>query len=195
MDDFNSLVIKSRRLTLRSAKSENAVELYRIIADSREHLEKWLPWVDYVRSVDDERHIVDQWLYEMQMRTAIHLCINFENQIVGLVSTHQIDWMNQRTSIGYWTKSDVVNRSICTESTAVLISYIFDKLRLHRIYIQAAIGNAASNRVIQKLGFKHEGILRENERIRDHFLDHNIYGMTEENYLNMKSTFTQYLPG
>lgn len=192
MDNFTSLVLKGRRVVLSSVQLENANELFGIITESREHLEKWLPWVDYVRSIDDERHIVEQWLYDMQMRAAIHFCISIENEIVGLISTHQIDWMNQRTSIGYWVKSNVVKQNITTESTAVLMEYIFEKLRLHRVYIQAATSNKASNRVIQKLGFKLEGVLIENERVRDHYLDHNIYGMTADDFMKIKQDLSSY---
>lgn len=194
MDNFNSLVLRGKRVLLISVRAENASELFSIISASREHLEKWLPWVDYVRSAEDERQIVEQWVYEMQMKTAIHFCINIENQICGLISIHQIDWMNQRASIGYWVKCDMVNRKIGTEATAILVKYIFEKLNLHRIYIQAATENAASNRLIQKLGFKLEGVLKENERIRDRYLDHNIYGMTSDDFAKNKQTLLQYFP-
>jgi ribosomal-protein-serine acetyltransferase len=193
MDNFISLVLRGRRVTLLPVRLEDSNELFRIIVESREHLEKWLPWVDFVRTADDERQIVEQWLYEMQMRTAIHFCINVDDRIVGLVSTHQIDWMNQRTSIGYWIKSDMINQNISTEATAVLMEYLFEKLGIHRIYIQAATDNGASNRVIQKLGFKLEGILRENERIRDRYLDHNIYGMTKEGFSKIRQNLSHYL--
>ncbi len=193
MDDFSSLTLRGSRITLHSAEIENVPELFKIIDSSREHLGRWLPWVDYVRTTEDERHIVEQWVYDMQIRMAIHLCITFDKEIVGLISTHQIDWMNQRTSVGYWIRADMVKRNFATEATAVLLIYLFEKLRLHRVYIQAATGNHASNRVIQKLGFKLEGLLKENERIRQTFLDHNIYGMTEEDFRKEKSNLMSYL--
>jgi len=193
MDNFTALVLKGRRVLLQSVRLEDTGELFRIISDSRQHLEKWLPWVDFVRSIDDERHIVEQWLYEMQMRAAIYLCAMLNGQIAGFISAHQIDWMNQRASIGYWTRDDMLNQNVSTESAAVLMEYLFEKLKLHRIYIQAATANAPSNRVIQKLGFEHEGVLHENERIRDNFLDHNIYGMTSDEFKNVKHGLSPYL--
>jgi len=193
MDNFTSLVLHGRRVTLGSVRPDDATELFRIIAESREHLERWLPWVDFVRTAEDERQIVEQWLYEMQMRTAIHFRINVDDRIVGLISTHQIDWMNQRTSIGYWIKADMVNQNISTEATAVLVDYLFNKLGIHRIYIQAATDNAASNRVIQKVGFKLEGVLRENEHIRDRYLDHNIYGMTKDDFESARQNLLKFI--
>ncbi len=102
-------------------------------------------------------------------------------------------WMNQRTSVGYWISHDKARNNFVTEATAILLKYLFEKLRLHRIYIQAATGNDASNGVIRKLGFKFEGVLRENERVKEYYLDHNIYGMTEKDFLEIKSNLGTYI--
>jgi ribosomal-protein-serine acetyltransferase len=193
LDDFNSLSIPGARIVLRSVDLRDVDAIFRIICNSREHLEKWLPWVDFVQTIDDERHIVEQWIYDMQMRAAIHLCITFENEIVGLISTHQIDWVNQRTSIGYWIGRESTGKNFATEATAVLITYLFDTLKVHRIYIQAATGNAASNRVIEKLGFIWEGLLRENERVKNSFLDHNIYAMTSSDFKRLDKVFSPHV--
>lgn len=193
IEDFNSLRLAGPRVTLRSIGLDDVNTLFAIINSSREHLAEWLPWIDFVHSINDERHIVEQWLYDMQIRGAIHLCIIFENQIVGIIGTHQIDWMNQRTSVGYWVRRESTRNNFATEATAILLQYLFEGLRLHRVFIQAATDNGASNRVIKKLGFKWEGVLRENERIRDRYLDHNIYGMTQDDFANLRDSLSSYL--
>ena len=167
--------------------------MFGIIEESREHLEKWLPWVEQVRSVSDEKHIVGQWIYEMQIRAAIHLCICTENTVAGVISSHQIDWMNHRASIGYWVRKEMTRKNLATTATAVLINYLFEKLRLHRVYIQAATEQRPSNKVINKVGFKFEGVLRENEKVMDHYLDHNIYGMTDHDFRNTKPNLLGFL--
>ncbi|MCL5267128.1 MAG: GNAT family N-acetyltransferase [Bacteroidetes bacterium] len=193
MENFNSLRLFGAKTILRSVDLDDAGRLFSIIENSREHLQRWLPWIDFVHSVEDERHIVEQWIYDMQMKTAIHLCITFEDNVVGFISTHQIDWINQRTSVGYWVAQSSIKMNFATEATAVLLNHLFENLKLHRVFIQAATENAASNRVIKKLGFKWEGILRENERIRDRYLDHNIYGMTHGDFISLKDIFSPYL--
>lgn len=195
MDDFSSLTLAGPAVVLRSIGIRDVDALFGMINTSREHLEKWLPWVEFVQTVEDERHIVEQWVYDMQMRAAIHLCITVGGEPVGLISTHQIDWLNQRTSVGYWVSRQHAGRRYATEATALLLTYLFENLKLHRIFIQAATGNVASNRVIRKLGFKWEGVLRENERVKDSFLDHNIYGMTQMDFSSLKDVFSRYLAG
>lgn len=192
IEDFNSLRLTGSRVALRSIGLEDVNTLFAIIQNSRAHLAEWLPWIDFVHSADDERHIVEQWVYDMQIKGAIHLCIIDGSQVVGIVGTHQIDWMNQRTSVGYWVSHGSTGNNFATEATAVLLQYLFESLRLHRVSIQAATGNGASNRVIEKLGFKLEGVLRGNERIRDTYLDHNIYGMTQADFAIQKNRLSVY---
>lgn len=193
LDDFDALVIPGPRTVLRSVELRDVQVLFNIIDSSREHLERWLPWVDYVHTSDDERQMVEQWIYEMQIRTAIQLCITVGDELVGLVGTHQIDWINQRTSIGYWIGKKNVGKGYATEATAILLNYLFEGLKLHRVFIQAATKNGASNRVIEKLGFKWEGLLRENERVKDQYLDHNIYGMTHGDFSGLNATISRLL--
>lgn len=193
LDDFNSIVMHGARVALRSVQLTDSDELFRLISGSRDHLQHWLPWVEFVRTADDERHIVEQWVYEMQMKSAIHLCITMNSAVVGLVGTHQIDWMNQRTSVGYWMSKEKTGRHFTTEATAVLLVYLFDKIRLHRVVIQAATQNEPSNKVIRNLGFKFEGVLRENERIGDLFLDHNAYAMTEQDFAEIRRQYSVYV--
>ncbi len=193
MDNFTSLQLYGKRTVLHSVGLNDVARLFSMIDGSREHLQEWLPWIDFVHSIDDERHIVEQWIYDMQMKSAIHLCITSEDKLVGFVSTHQIDWVNQKTSVGYWVGRRSLRHNYATEATAVLVNYLFENLRLHRIFIQAATGNAASNKVIKKLGFKWEGVLRENERIRERYLDHNIYGMTRSDFAEQRDIILPYL--
>lgn len=193
MDDFNTLKLRGGRIVLNAIKLTDVDPLFRIIRDSREHLEKWLPWVDFIQSIEDERHIVEQWIYDMQIRTALHLTIRSGDEVIGMVSTGQIDWTNQRTSIGYWIKRQSIRQNYATEATAILLTYLFSNLRLHRVFIQAATDNEGSNGVIKKLGFKIEGILRENERVKNRFLNHNIYGMTESDFEGIKISLHKYI--
>jgi [ribosomal protein S5]-alanine N-acetyltransferase len=53
----------------------------------------------------------------------------------------------------------------------VLLWYGFKRLRLNRIHAHSLVGNAASRRVLAKLGMKEEGLLRQHARIGTQFPD------------------------
>jgi ribosomal-protein-serine acetyltransferase len=48
---------------------------------------------------------------------------------------------------------------------------------LHRVEIRARVENARSRAVAERLGFKQEGVLRDEERVGDHYADRVLYAM------------------
>ncbi len=55
-----------------------------------------------------------------------------------------------------------------------LLQYGYEELNLNRLQIRIGTGNVPSNRVAEKLGFKHEGILRDGELLVSGYTDLNI---------------------
>jgi RimJ/RimL family protein N-acetyltransferase len=53
---------------------------------------------------------------------------------------------------------------------------------MHRVILRIAVGNRASERVAEKLGFFREGILREEIKVRGNWLDHSVWGLLEHEY-------------
>ena len=53
----------------------------------------------------------------------------------------------------------------------------FKELKLNRIEIRCATGNKASQAIPKSLGFKEEGVMRQNEWLYDHFVDHIVFSV------------------
>lgn len=68
-----------------------------------------------------------------------------------------------------------------------LIDYCFQDIPLNRIEIQTATQNIKSQRIAEKLGFKQEGILRQNEKLNESFSDSYIISLLKYEYYNYKS--------
>jgi len=66
-----------------------------------------------------------------------------------------------------------------TDALATLLPYAFRQLGLHRIEAACLVGNAASRRLLTKLGFREEGLARQFLKINDRWQDHVLYGLIE----------------
>jgi ribosomal-protein-serine acetyltransferase len=55
-------------------------------------------------------------------------------------------------------------------------------LGYHKVVLRVAIGNDASERVAEKLGFSREGVLREELLIRGRWTDHTLYSMLDREH-------------
>jgi ribosomal-protein-serine acetyltransferase len=68
-------------------------------------------------------------------------------------------------------------KGLVTKTCRALIDYAFNELGLNRMIISCATENQKSRAVPERLGFTQEGILRQSEWLRDHFVDMVVYGL------------------
>jgi ribosomal-protein-serine acetyltransferase len=162
---------------LRLPEETDAEELFALVDRNRAHLEPWLPWVPSTRSPDDTLLFVRLVRRQVAENNGLQTVIVLDGAIVGVVGFHRVDWMNRATSIGYWLAADRQGRGTMTEAVRALVDYAFGTLDLHRIEISAAVGNARSRAVIERLGFREEGVRRDAERHGDGYLDIVLYAM------------------
>jgi ribosomal-protein-serine acetyltransferase len=163
---------------LRLLEESDADEIFALIDANREHLGAWMPWVEREREPADVLPFIRATRKQIAdndgLQTAI---VDPGARIVGTVGFHSVDWLNRKSSIGYWLSADEQGRGTMTEGVRAHLDHAFTTWKLNRITIQAAVENARSRAIPERLGFRQEGILREVERIGDRVLDGVVYAM------------------
>lgn len=84
---------------------------------------------------------------------------------------------HDRGEIGYWIGVPYWGRGYMTEAARAVLGWAFESLRLHKVFAQHFTRNAASGRVLQKIGMTHEGSLRQHDKKWDAYLDIEVYGI------------------
>lgn len=163
-------------LEMRLWEDHHAEEMFRVVDANREHLRRWLPWVDASRHPDDARAFVRRALEQFARHDGFHAGIWLSGQIVGAIGLHYINWRVGKTEIGYWLTESGQGQGIMTRACRALINYVFGELKLNRVEIICASGNQRSRAVPTRLGFTEEGMLRQAGFLYDHHVDHVIYG-------------------
>lgn len=102
--------------------------------------------------------------------------ITYRGDLVGQVTVGGIAWGSLRAAyIGYWIDSAVAGRGIMPTAVAMACDHCFDSLRLHRIEVNIRPENAASLRVVEKLGLRREGEREAYLHIDGDWRDHVTY--------------------
>jgi len=83
-------------------------------------------------------------------------------------------------SLGYWIDEIVAGRGIMPTSVALVVDHCFWAVGLHRVEVNIRPENAASRRVVEKLGFREEGLRRAFLHIAGDWRDHLSYALTRE---------------
>lgn len=101
--------------------------------------------------------------------------------IVGQLTVSSIMWGAARSaSIGYWVDASHAGRGIVPEAVAMATDHCFNTVGLHRIEINIRPENAPSLRVVEKLGFRDEGLRMNYLHIDGQWADHRTFALTAE---------------
>ncbi len=86
--------------------------------------------------------------------------IRHRDELAGMIGFYRVG--DGAAEIGYWMARDARGRGLLTEAAQALVGWGFadDGMGLQRIEWRAVVGNLASARVAQRLGFRYEGMLR-----------------------------------
>jgi len=93
---------------------------------------------------------------------------------------------NHRISvIGYGIHGDLKGRGLSAEASSAVLECAFDCYpQLQKVRAHTDAKNAASMRVLDKLGFSQERILRSNQNVKGELVDETIYALMRDEWLN-----------
>jgi [ribosomal protein S5]-alanine N-acetyltransferase len=106
--------------------------------------------------------------------------IAYHERLAGQVTVGGITWGSLRSAhIGYWVDQRVAGRGIVPTAVAMASDHLF-AIGLHRVEINIRPENAASLRVVEKLGFRREGDRLRFLHIDGAWRDHLCFALTAE---------------
>ena len=103
--------------------------------------------------------------------------MTIDDRVVGIVSV-SFEFEHRIAVLGYGIHGEYRGNGLSGEASEVVIDHSFKSyIQLRRIRAHTDARNAASRRVLEKLGFRCEGILRSNVFANDEFVDDAVYGL------------------
>jgi [ribosomal protein S5]-alanine N-acetyltransferase len=173
-------VVGLRPIRLRDGGAWSRVRL----AD-RDHLRRWEPsapcsWQD--------RHSVMSWpaqWYGLRSLARRGMCLPFtitvDGQFAGQLTIGNVIRAALRSAwVGYWVASRQTGRGVATAAVALAVDHAFGRAGLHRLEATVRPDNAASLRVLAKLGFREEGLFERYLDVDGAWRDHLCYAIPAE---------------
>ena len=168
------------RLRLRPLRRRDQGAWHDLRYRNREWLSRWEATSPDETSVYRSfGHMVSHQARMARAGRAIPLAIEFERRLVGQVGISGILWGSVRSgSIGYWVDQAVAGRGIVPTAVALLTDHALFTCGLNRVEINIRPENAASLRVVEKLGFRDEGLRSRLLHIDGDWRDHRSFALT-----------------
>lgn len=105
-----------------------------------------------------------------------------DDRLIGQCVVFNISAEQRRAEVGYGIARPHWGHGYAHEAMRVVLDYAFGALRLHRLEADADPRNDGSVRLLERLGFVREGLLRERWRVNGEISDSAIYGLLAPDY-------------
>lgn len=181
MMETQDIQIITDRLIIRRPVLEEAQEINAAMNEVWHDLQLWMSWAyDDQRSLDATRSYIAQ----ADARGFLPLAGYCRSSGQFVVSTGITFHADGRRETGYWVAKPFLGQGYATEAAQATLRYGFETLGIQNFFINHFEGNHASQRIIEKLGFRKTGVLeKEHARCLDGaLLDEHQYEMTADEW-------------
>ena len=174
--------VEGKLVRLRPPVTGDYPQWSKLRADSRDFLTPWEPtWAaDELSRAAFQRRLRR---YAQAARDGTgHMFFVFDRKSGELAGGCQLSNVRQgvaqsAATLGYWTGKKFAGRGLMTDAVVTLTRHAFDRLGFHRIEAACLPANAASRRVLAKVGFSAEGTARKYLKINGQWQDHLLFAV------------------
>ncbi len=168
--------VKLRLLRMRDSKA-----LERAILGNREWLRPWEATSPNRPNSFDIKAQSRALLRQMDEQSGLPFVIEVSGEVVGQLNVANMLYGSVSSAVlGYWVVPEVAGRGIVPTAVALASDYLFNIVGMHRIEIDIRPENKPSLRVVEKLGFRYEGLKQGYIHINGAWRDHYVFSLTHE---------------
>jgi ribosomal-protein-alanine N-acetyltransferase len=173
--------LRDGAVTLRPIRLRDARPLEQELLANRSWLRKWEATNPGGPIGFDARASIRSLLAHARTGNGVPFVIDYHGQFAGQLNVSGMSYGSlSSASIGYWVAERFAGRNVTPTAVALATDHVFFGLGLHRMEICIRPENAPSLRVVEKLGFRYEGLRRRFIHINGDWRDHFCFALTVE---------------
>lgn len=169
------------RIGIRLVRTRDARDVQRELLDNRAWLKPWEATSPLGFVSLDMKAGVKRLLQQFRDGQGVPLVMTYDDQITGQLNIWGIARGSlSSATLGYWVSRRFAGLGITPTSVALATDMAFNEMGLHRMEICIRPENNASLRVVEKLGFRYEGLRPRYIHIDGDWRDHYAFALTQE---------------
>lgn len=168
-------------VSIRLVRARDAKPLQTELMQNRSWLQRWEATSPDGPVSLDMRAGVRRLLQQYRDGSGIPLVMEYDGEVAGQLNVWGIARGSLASAtIGYWVGERFAGRAITPTSVAMATDLCFEDMRIHRMEICIRPENEKSLRVVEKLGFRYEGLRRRYIHIDGDWRDHYAFALVRE---------------
>lgn len=173
--------LAAERIVLRPLVLRDAVDLYNVFSDN-ETMRYWS--TEPIRDRAEARRLIEVARAEQAAGTMYEwgLALRVDNRVIGSCCLFDFEWNNGRAELGFVLLRRLWGQGLMREALVTLIDFAFEGLGLRRLEADVDPRNEASLILLERLGFRREGLLRERWNVGGELQDAVFLGLLAREY-------------
>ena len=175
--------LQGRRVRLRGPRSGDAGALFTLFSDPAV-MRYWSR--PPMTTLGEAQGLVGEMLDSFEQRSLLNWMVTTrdDDSVIGTSTLFRIDARHRHAEIGYALRSDHWGQGIAREAVALVLDWAFRRLDLQRVEADIDPRNDGSRRLLARLGFSSEGVMRQRFFVGDEATDSEIFGLLAEDWRN-----------
>lgn len=161
MNHQGTKALQTKRLILRRFQIEDAQAFYENVTSDK-RITRYLTWTAH-KDVKETKELLTGWMerYENQERYCWAIVWKETDEIVGTIAAPTVKNRTETVEVTYCIGSRWWGQGIVPEALKEVMHYLFEEVQVNRIEAGYDIYNPASGKVLEKVGMRREGTLRQ----------------------------------
>lgn len=174
--------IPLKRLSLRPFRQEDAEQVQELAGDK--YIAETTLYIPHPYEDGMAKAWIDTHTEHFNEERSLTLAIvhKEESYLIGAI-TIGCNKNFDHGELAYWIGRKYKSNGYCTEAAKGIVHYAFEEMKLNRIYARHLARNPASGKVMQKIGMKYEGLLRQHVKKWGEYEDLVCYGLLRDEYI------------
>jgi ribosomal-protein-alanine N-acetyltransferase len=173
--------LREGNVAIRPIRLRDARALERELLDNRGWLRKWEATNPHGAMSFDVRSSIRSLQANARAGFGLPFVIEYDGELAGQLNVSSITYGSlSSASVGYWVSERFAGLGITPTAVALATDYSFFQVGLHRMEICIRPENGPSLRVVEKLGFRYEGLRRRYIHINGDWRDHFCFALVAE---------------
>lgn len=172
--------LESPRLRLRPYRQDDARAIYALYSDPV--VTRYWSFPAWTRREQAADYLAARMALETPAVYAWALAEREGDRLIGTTTLFSLSGPHKRAEIGYSLLPARQGQGLATEALRTVLGHAFGPLGLERIEADVDPRNEPSWRLLEKLGFRREGLLRNRWRVDGEVCDSFLYGLLREDY-------------
>ncbi len=191
-EDLNYFpVLKTQRLLLRKIQLNDAEDMFEYACDPE--FAKYTIWTAH-QSLEHSKRFVNKIIefYNTHQLTVWGI-VDTNGKFIGTCGFGDLQLIDAKAELGYALSRKYWGKGYMTEAVTAVINFGFSNMPLNRIEARCEPENIASARVLEKIGMKYEGLLRQHIYSKGTYHDLKMYSILKQEWPDTKTTVNAYI--